>query len=163
MTAGRRSSFKEEYIEQARKLCELGATDEEVADFIGVSVRTLYRWNIDHPKFCQALKVGKEVADQRVEQSLYHKAVGYSHESVKIFMPAGASEPIYAPYTEHIPPDTTAMIFWLKNRKPDEWRDAKQIDKTVTHKTEPVSEADKWLEGLGRADTPSAGKKPLPH
>ena len=51
------------------------------------------------------------------------KAVGYEQEEVKIFMPSGASEPVYAPFRAKIAPDTTAAIFWLKNRKPEQWRD----------------------------------------
>jgi len=120
---GRPSSYKSEYAEQARKLYKLGATDAEVAEFFGVSVRTIYRWQQSHEAFCHALKADKEPADERVKRSLYHRAVGYSYEAVKIFMPAGATAPVYAPYTEHVPPDTTAAIFWLKNRRPDEWRD----------------------------------------
>jgi hypothetical protein len=50
---------------------------------------------------------------------------------VKIFMPAGAKKPVYAPYVEHVPPDTTAAIFWLKNRDPARWRDAWQIDANI--------------------------------
>lgn len=122
----RPSSYKPEYAAQAEKLCKLGATDVELADFFGVSDRTIHRWQAQFPEFCQALKTAKEIADERVERSLYHKAVGYSFEAVKIFMPAGASEPVYASYREHVPPDTTAAIFWLKNRKPREWRDVRQ-------------------------------------
>jgi hypothetical protein len=81
-------------------------------------------------KFCQALKAGKEAADQRVERSLYQRAVGYAHDAVKIFMPAGASAPVYAPYVERVAPDTTAAIFWLKNRKKDEWRDVSRQEQT---------------------------------
>ena len=81
--------------------------------------------------FRAALKVGKEAADQRVERSLYQRAVGYSYDAVKIFMPAGAKKPVYAPYVEHVPPDTTAAIFWLKNRDPAHWRDAWQIEHSV--------------------------------
>lgn len=123
MTAGRPTEYKPEYAEQAEKLCKLGATDAELADFFGVSDRTIYRWQSKHDEFCQALKAGKDVADERVERSLYHKAVGYTFEAVKIFMPASAPAPVYAPYREHVPPDTTAMIFWLKNRRSDQWRD----------------------------------------
>lgn len=142
---GRPSEFKAEYVEQAQKLCLLGATDVELADFFNVSDRTIYRWQTQFPEFCQALKAGKELADERVERSLYHRAVGYSHEAVKIFMPAGASVPVYAPYREHVPPDTTAMIFWLKNRRPEQWRDKSDIsfehaDYAVSD--EPPSESD---------------------
>jgi hypothetical protein len=64
----------------------------------------------------------------RVERSLYQRAVGYDYESVKIFMPAGRAKPAYAKYTEHVPPDVTACIYWSKNRMPDHWRDQQQID-----------------------------------
>jgi hypothetical protein len=78
-----------------------------------------------------ALKLGKKEVDERVERSLYQKAVGYHYGAVKIFLPYGSKEPIYAPYVEHIVPDTTAAIFWLKNRCPSQWRDAWQIDAQV--------------------------------
>jgi hypothetical protein len=120
---GRPSDYKPEFCEEARKLCEGGATDIEVADALEISAATLYRWKAKHPEFCEALKAGKTVADERVERSLYAKATGYSFDAVKIFMPAGAKEPVYAPYREHVAPDTTAAIFWLKNRRPDLWRD----------------------------------------
>jgi hypothetical protein len=123
----RPTSYKAEFSVQAVKLCELGATDIDLADFFGVEVRTVYRWKIDHAEFCQALKSGKEAADDRVERSLYHKAVGYTHDAVKIFMPANADAPVYAPYREHVPPDTTAAIFWLKNRRMAEWRDRREV------------------------------------
>jgi hypothetical protein len=118
---GRPSSYKPEFAEQAAKLCALGATDIEVADFFGVSDRTIYRWQAQFPEFCQALKSGKEAPNDRVERSLYHRAVGYSFDSVKIFQHQGVI--VEAPYREHVPPDTTAAIFWLKNRRPDLWRD----------------------------------------
>lgn len=129
MATGRPSEYQSSFNRQAQKLCELGATDAELADFFKVTERTIYRWQVKYPEFCQALKAGKETADDRVERSLYHKAVGYSFEAVKIFMPAGAKEPVYAPFKEHIPPDTTACIFWLKNRRKAEWRD--KIDHTL--------------------------------
>ena len=123
---GRPSSYKPEYAKQAVKLCELGATDTDIAEFFKVDARTVYRWKHEFPEFCQSLKSGKAAADERVERSLYHKAVGYKFEAVKIFMPAGAERPVYAPYTEHVPPDTTAAIFWLKNRRSKDWRDVRQ-------------------------------------
>lgn len=123
MPAGRPSKFKPEFVEQARKLAELGATDREVAHFFDVDEATVNRWKHTQPEFCESLKVGKETADARVEQALYRRAVGYSMDAVKIFMPAGAEKPVYAPYVEQHTPDTTAAIFWLKNRRPDLWRD----------------------------------------
>lgn len=121
MGAGRPSKFKTEYVEQARKLAELGATDREAADFFGVAESTLHLWKHQHREFSEALKVGKEIADNRVEQSLYRRALGYSHDAVKIMTVEG--EVHVEPFVEHYPPDTTAAIFWLKNRKPDAWRD----------------------------------------
>lgn len=130
MAGGRPSKFQPEYVEQARKLCLLGATDQEIADFFEVEVRTIYRWKAEHDEFCQSLKAGKEVADERVERSLFQKAIGYEQEEVKIFMPAGAEGPVYAPFRAKVAPDTTAAIFWLKNRRPDLWRDKQQTELT---------------------------------
>jgi hypothetical protein len=64
----------------------------------------------------------------RTSRSLYERANGYNYEAVKIFMPAGAKEPVYAHYVEHMPPDVTAGIFWLKNRDPKNWRDVQNVD-----------------------------------
>jgi aminoglycoside phosphotransferase (APT) family kinase protein len=114
-------------------MAEGGATDMEIADSLDVSVRTLYRWKAQHPDFRQALKIAKDVADERVERSLYQRATGYEQDAVKIFMPAGAANPVMAPYRELIAPDTTACIFWLKNRKSQEWRDKTD----VTHGGDP--------------------------
>lgn len=128
MAGGRPSSFKLEFVKQATKLAALGATDQEMADFFEIEVRTLYRWKHDHDGFCQALKAGKQVADDRVERSLYQKAIGYEQDEVKIFMPGGADAPVYAPFRAKIAPDTTAAIFWLKNRRGDQWREKSEQD-----------------------------------
>lgn len=127
---GRPSKYDAAYAEQARKLCLLGATDEELADFFSVDVASIYRWKNDHPKFCDAIKAGKLKADAEVADKLYHRAKGYSHEAVKIFMPGGSSEPVYAPYTEHYPPDTAAAFIWLKNRQGGKWRDKTEVQIT---------------------------------
>lgn len=122
---GRPSKYDPAFAKQAEKLAKLGATDMELADFFEVDTRTIYRWKHDFPEFCQSLKGGKDEADERVERSLYQKAIGYEQDEVKIFMPGGATEPVYAPYRAKIAPDTTAAIFWLKNRRSQEWRDVK--------------------------------------
>ena len=119
---GRPSKFKDEFVEQARKQAQLGATDREIADFFEVDERTINRWKSDNEAFCQSLKVGKDAADDRVEQALYRRALGYSHDAVKIAVNA-AGEVTQVPYVEHHAPDTTAAIFWLKNRRREEWRD----------------------------------------
>ena len=127
MPGGRPSKYKPEFVKIAETLSQFGATDAEMADAFDVDVRTLYRWRNEFPEFCHALKVGKEIADERVERSLYQKAIGYEQDEVKIFMPAGADKPVYAPFVAKIAPDTTAAIFWLKNRKPAEWRDKQEL------------------------------------
>lgn len=126
MSAGRPSLYDPDYARQAAKLAELGATDQEIADFFEIDVRTVYRWKHDHEDFCQALKVGKDVADARVERSLYQRAIGYEQDEVKIFMPANAAAPVYAPFRAKVAPDTTAAIFWLKNRRGADWRDKQE-------------------------------------
>lgn len=121
---GRPSEYKPEYAEQAAKLCALGATDIELADFFEVDTRTIYRWKNVHDDFCQAVIVGKENSDARVERSLYNRAVGYTFESEKVFQFQG--EVIRAPTTEHVPPDPGAAKLWLTNRKPADWRDKQE-------------------------------------
>lgn len=118
---GRPTLFTPEMVEQAKKLCRLGATDLEMADFFEVNVATIYRWKHTHPEFCDALKAGKEAADERVERSMYAKATGYTFDAVKIMAVEGVVHKVA--YREHLPPSDTAAIFWLKNRRPKEWRD----------------------------------------
>lgn len=118
---GRPPKYQESFAKQAGKLCVLGATDDNLADFFEVSVRTIANWKVQHVEFLQALKAGKDEADDRVERSLYQKAVGYTFDSEKVFQHQG--EIVRAPFREHVPPDTTACIFWLKNRRPADWRD----------------------------------------
>jgi hypothetical protein len=79
-----------------------------------------------------------------------------NYGAVKIFMPAGAKKPIYAPYVEHIPPDVTACIFWLKNRRPDLWRDTHQLEHTLGKyhiSDKPMSEED-WIKARAIDVTP---------
>lgn len=125
---GRPSSFDPDYNDQASKLCLLGATDAQLGDFFGVDERTINRWKVDHPEFCQSLKDGKAGADARVAGSLYQRALGYEHDAVKIVVNTKTGSEYVVPYVKHYPPDTTAGIFWLKNRRPDVWRDRHQIE-----------------------------------
>ncbi len=118
---GRPAKYSPEFARQAEKLCLMGATDRDLAEFFEVTNRTIIRWRVAHKEFCHSLKVGKTEADQTVERSLYHKATGYTFDSEKVFQFNG--EIVRAKTVEHVTPDTTAMIFWLKNRKPEQWRD----------------------------------------
>lgn len=136
MPVGRPSSYKPEYAEHARKLCLLGATDAQLGDFFDVDERTINNWKDAHPEFFQSLKAGKEKADALIAYSLYHRALGYKHDAVKILTVAdgnnAGSHVEQVPYVEHYPPDTTAAIFWLKNRRPDLWRDKTETEHTGT-------------------------------
>jgi hypothetical protein len=126
---GRNSSFRKEYCEQAEKLCLLGATDADLADFFGVSYVTINAWKQKYPKFLKSLKTGKDEADTRVERSLYHRAIGYEHPEVHVSNFQGAIT--LTPMIKRYPPDTVAAIFWLKNRKKAEWRDRQEVEHTV--------------------------------
>lgn len=128
MPAGRPSKFKEEFIKQAEKLCKLGATDIEIADFFNVDVRTIHRWKLESDKFCHAIRTAKEEADKRVERSLFARATGYEHDEVDIRVVNG--EIVQTPLRKYYAPDTTAAIFWLKNRKSAEWRDKQDHEHT---------------------------------
>lgn len=125
---GRPTDYRPEYCEQAAKLCALGATDDQIADFLGVAMSTFYLWKHAHPEFSESIKTAKEIADDRVERSLYHRAVGYQTDAVKIFQYEGSE--LVVPYRENVQPDTTAAIFWLKNRKPEQWRDVSRQERT---------------------------------
>ncbi len=118
---GRPSKFDEEKCRQAEKLCLLGATDKQLADFFEVSEQTLNTWKTQHPEFLEALKSGKEMADATVGQRLFQRATGYSHPDVHASNYQG--QVTLTPITKHYAPDTVACIFWLKNRRPDLWRD----------------------------------------
>jgi transcriptional regulator with XRE-family HTH domain len=123
---GRPSEYRDEFCSQAAKACEAGFTDKELAELFGVSERTINDWKLAHEEFSAALKTGKSQADERVERGLYHRAVGYTFESEKIFQFQG--EIVRAQTREHIPPDTTACIFWLKNRRREAWRDKQEVE-----------------------------------
>jgi hypothetical protein len=127
---GRPSSFRPEFVKMARHLCKLGATDADLADAFEVSIPTIDTWKAKHPDFLGSLKAGKAEADGRVEQSLYQRAVGYSFNSEKIYCNKDG-EVTRVPIVEHVPPDVTAQIFWLKNRKPSEWRDVQNIEHAI--------------------------------
>lgn len=124
----RPSKYKPEFAAQAAKLCALGATDVEIADFFEVDVRTIHRWKGEFDEFCHSLRSGKEVSDERVERSLFARANGYEHDEVDIRVVSG--EIVQTPIRKYYPPDTTAAIFWLKNRRPDLWRD--KVEQTIT-------------------------------
>lgn len=122
---GRPPSYKPEYAHQVRKLCLLGATDEQMAGVFGVSVQTLNSWKTDHPEFLESMLDGKDKADAEIAHSLYHRAKGYSHDAVKIM--AVDKAVVQVPFIERYPPDTAAASLWLRNRQPKLWRDKMEL------------------------------------
>ena len=146
----RPEKWEDKFLHIAKHACFLGATDQELADMLEVSVRTIYNWRVSKPEFAEVLAAGKEIADERVERSLYQRAIGYEQDEVKIFMPGGAEAPVYAPFRAKIAPDVTAAIFWLKNRKGQDWRDKTERD--VNHGVQ-----DSLTELLNQIDGRSKG------
>lgn len=103
-------------------LAEKGLTDIELAKVFEKDESTINRWKSD-PEFSQVLKDGKQIADGKVVESLYKRALGYSHPEDKMFYDSDRGEVIVQSTIKHYPPSEVACIFWLKNRQPDKWRD----------------------------------------
>lgn len=121
---GRPSKYRPEFVEQARKLAMLGMTDVEMAKFFDVAESTLNLWKLENREFSESLKAGKVIADADVTESLYKRATGYEHPEDDIRVVNG--EIVITPTIKHYPPDPTSMIFWLKNRQPDKWREKRE-------------------------------------
>lgn len=126
---GSPTKYAPEYSKQATKLCLLGATDEELADFFDVATSTIYNWKKEHPEFLEAIKKGKVEADAMVANRLFKRALGYKHKDVDIRVCDGNI--IQTPLIKHYPPDATSAIFWLKNRQPDKWRDKQEVQHSI--------------------------------
>lgn len=138
---GRPTAFKPEYPDLARKFCLLGAKNEDLARMFEVSDVTIDNWLKTNPEFLGAVKEGREVADATVAESLYRRAVGYSHPAVKIHWDKDGEE-YRAAYTEHYPPDTAAAFIWLKNRRKQDWRDKSEVDVTHHHDASNLTDAE---------------------
>ena len=127
-----------------------GLTDEQIAKNIGISTGTLYEWKKKYSEFSEALKRGKEVVDREVENALLKRALGYEYEEVKQIIEKdakGRDRKRIEKTIKHVVPDTTAQIFWLKNRKPHEWRDRREIETNE----EELSKLDKLIEAIDNA------------
>lgn len=122
----------EEGLLQLEAWARDGLTEEQIAHNMGISRKTLYEWKSKYSDICDTLKRGKEVVDIQVENALLKRALGYSYKEVtreKIFnLETGQYELMPTKeVTKEVVPDTTAQIFWLKNRRPDMWRDKKDV------------------------------------
>lgn len=108
-----------------------GLTEEQIAENMGIVRTTLYTWKNRYPELDKALKKGKEVIDRHVENALLKRALGYSYEEVTYERVYDADTDSHVRVetkrvTKEVHPDVTAQIFWLKNRKPEEWRDRRE-------------------------------------
>ena len=140
--AGRKSKYNDINLEEVKEWAKEGLTDYEISKRLGIGTTTLYEWKNKHPKFKEALKKSKKQADFKVEDSLFKRANGYKYDEVtqELVEDPRTGELELKPVkvvTKEVKPDPTSMIFWLKNRKPAEWKDKKNID--VTSKGKEIS------------------------
>lgn len=108
-----------------------GLTKQQVADNLGIGISTLCEYQLKYPEFLEAFKRGRELADIEVENSLFKRANGYKTVEVKKEVDSDGKEKLTEVIKE-VAPDTTAQIFWLKNRKPELWNDRRIIENTGT-------------------------------
>lgn len=119
---GRPTSYKPEYAEQAYKLCLLGSTDKEMADFFQVAESTLNLWKQEHKEFSESITRGKLIADAQVAESLFKRATGYTAKKVVTANYEGVISDTKE-VNDYVGPDTQAASLWLRNRQPSRWRD----------------------------------------
>lgn len=122
-----------------------GLTDEDIAKNLDISVASFHNYKKDHLDFLESLKTSKDEADVIVENSLYKRALGYMYDEVtreqKLDPLTGETSLVVTKVvTKEVVPDTTAQIFWLKNRKPKEWRDKQEIDHHIPNGLEVKSD-----------------------
>lgn len=121
-----------------------GLTDEQIAENIGISRSTLNNWKDKYPDISDTLKKGKDVVDRQVENALLKRALGYEYTEVtREYIPEVGEVTVTKEVTKQVVPDTTAQIFWLKNRKPDKWRDKQEYEDRTA-----IEKLDEILKGL---------------
>lgn len=133
---GRKTKFDEKMVAEVEALTEKGLTDKEISERYNVTVRTVHNWKKKYPEFFHSLKKGKEIADNNVIKSLYHRAMGYSHPEIIVSNYRG--EITKTLVVKHYPPDPTSMIFWLCNRKPEDWKSVNK-ERTQENPNTPVT------------------------
>lgn len=128
-SVGRPTLYRDEYVEQVRRLALLGLTNDEMAKFFGVGPSTFDRWMASHDEFRCAINESKLLADGDVALSLYKRALGYSHPDVHISNFQGMIT--VTDIVKHYPPDTGAAFIWLKNRQPHKWKDKVEVKEDI--------------------------------
>jgi hypothetical protein len=125
MSGGRPTNYRPENAEIAYSACMLGATNETLAERFGVCRRTIDNWIATIPEFSHAVKQGREGADEAVISALFARATGMEQKMTKVFCHRG--QPVTANYTVQLPPDVRACFFWLRNRRPEQWRENRPL------------------------------------
>lgn len=141
---GRPTKYIPEYAEQARKLCKLGATRAQLADFFNVAYSQIGAWAVRHEEFQIAIKTSRGTADDTVEASFYMRAVGFTHQTqrktqeVEFYVDEKTRETKSRVKKEvtiseevYYPPEWGASYSWLKNRRPAEWRERSEVNGNV--------------------------------
>lgn len=131
----RRSKYDPDITpEIAEQYARDGLINEEIATKLGISTTTFYNWQKKYVEFSEALKKGKQVVDAKVEKALLKRALGYDYEEIKVTVNESGQKKVEKT-KKQVKPDTTAQIFWLKNRLPDKWRDKHEIDQNINNIT----------------------------
>lgn len=134
MVRGARGKYHEWLTKEGLTLIEGwakdGLIDEQIAANIGITTTTLYDWKKKYADFSDALKKGKEISDYEVENALFKSATGYEYEERKEVQEVvdGVMRKRVEITRKQVPPNATSAIFWLKNRKPDKWRNKQEIE-----------------------------------
>ena len=100
--------------------------DRQIAEFLKISLSTLSEWKIKYPSFSESLNSAKQIINQKVEAALFKRAIGFKEREAKVFCHEGMI--ISEEFEKVYPPDSTAMIFWLKNRDPNRWKDKQEVE-----------------------------------
>ena len=156
MPRGRPTRYRPEYANQARQAYQLGACDEDIARFFEIDISTFYRWRVRHADFAAACVIGREFADNRVEMSMYQRAIGFEYEVERVFMFASWTDPLTARFTKRVLGDPRTAMQWLRLRRPKEWREAKVLEEEdgdlaerIAAGRRRVAERDREMEGRG--------------
>ena len=132
--AGRKGKYHkwltEEGLTQIRGWAMDGLTQADMAHNMGVGYSTFYEWQARFPELREAVNKSREVADREVENALFRNATGYEYEETKIIKEEvdGKERVRVEKIKKHMQPHTTAQIFWLKNRRPANWRDVHKLE-----------------------------------
>lgn len=129
--AGRPSKYKEEHLEIVTMLCLLGATDKEIAEALGICEKTLNNWKEWYPKFLQSIKEGKALADAKAAKSLYKRATGFKVKEVRTIKDSQGNTKEIIETEKEVIPETAACWIWLKNRRPQDWKEKREEDSSA--------------------------------